>query len=367
MPKPKVILAITKMTGGGAERVVSVWASELAEMGFEVYLLLAGRTDNEYPLSDAVHVLTVAPRYMDYQKLSGYKKYSLRRKLIKNARPDYIISFLSQNRIWTLLCAWGTHAKRIETMRISPWQASGQNGLIGILTKLSFKKCYRLILQSKDQAPYFSDQLRKKAVVVPNPISEIYQTHFKREFPDNVQTIIAAGRLSEQKNYILMVDAYALVSEKLTDSILPVLKIFGAEESPGYREKLKKYIKEKGLEDKILLMGRSSHIEEEYSKADIFLMSSNFEGMPNALAEAMASRLVCISTDCKTGPRDLICSGENGFLVPTNDCQAMANAIICAIKMPKEERIEFGDQARQHIMTYCSKENSIAKLIAILK
>ena len=362
----KVMLSITTLHGGGAERVVSVWASELAERGFSVTVMLAGRVENEYPISNAVSIKAVAPTYKEYQQLSAYQKYKGKRKIMKEVKPDYVISFLSQNRIWTYMCAWGINSKRIETIRNSPWHTDIPTGIAGKITDRCFNKCYRLLLQSSDQGLYFSEKIQKKSVVIPNPISEIYQSHYKKEFSNQVHTFIAAGRLTEQKNYHMMIDAFTLVytSQKKQSDLC--LKIFGGEDSPNYTEKLKTYIKEKGMEEHIYLMGRSSHIEEEYVKGDVFLMSSNFEGMPNALAEAMASRLVCISTDCKTGPRDLIDDKENGYLVPVGDVQAMADAIVQVLEMSREDRIRMSDRAREKIMTYCSKENSISKLCDLL-
>ena len=368
MKKRKVLFSITTLHGGGAERVVSVWAGELAERGYDVTVMLAGHVDNEYPLSSTVKVRTVADRYSEYQQLSVVGKYRGKRKILKEEKPDYLISFLSQNRIWTYLTAWGINCKRIETIRNSPWHTDIPNrGIAGRITFRSFEKCYKLLLQSSDQGAFFSDDIQKKTVVIPNPISEIYEMHYKKTFPDNVTTLIAAGRLSEQKNYPLMIDAFARVIEQIETANKPILKIFGAEDSPKYTEKLREYIKEKGIDKYAYLMGRSSHIEDEYANADVFLMSSDFEGMPNALAEAMASRLVCISTDCKTGPRDLIDHGQNGYLVPVGDAKAMAEAIQKVYNMSKQDRISIGDQARKKIMTYCSKENSITKLCVLLK
>jgi glycosyltransferase involved in cell wall biosynthesis len=120
------------------------------------------------------------------------------------------------------------------------------------------------------------------------------------------------------------------------------------------------------MQNNIFLMGRSATIHEEYKKNDVFLMSSDYEGLPNALMEAMASRLICISTDCKTGPRDLINEGVNGYMVPVGDSNALADTIIKVINMSHEERVVMADAARNKIMTYCSEESSLNRLCEIL-
>ena len=362
----KIMLTTSVLTGGGAERVVSVWASELAEKGYDISLLLAGRTENEYSLSDKVKVYTIAPTYSAYQNMSKIQKILGRHSVLKSVRPDYLISFLPHIQVLSLFTSVGLGIKRIETVRISPWHAEYNHGLNKILWKLCFETGSGIIIQSKDQAGYFRKAVQKKCVVIPNPISEIYETHYKKVFQDNVTTLIAAGRLTEQKNYPMMIDAFALAMGQMQMANKPILKIFGAEDSPDYTEKLRAYIKEKGMDKYVHLMGRSSHIEDEYANADVFLMSSDFEGMPNALAEAMASKLVCISTDCKTGPRDLIDHGQNGYLVPVGDATAMAEAIRKVCIMSKQQRMDIGDLARGKIMTYCSQENSIEKICDLL-
>ena len=95
-------------------------------------------------------------------------------------------------------------------------------------------------------------------------------------------------------------------------------------------------------------------------------MSSDFEGLPNALMEAMASGLVCVSTNCKTGPSDLIESGCNGILVPVGDICSFAEAIERCLKMTKEERANMARLARMRVMSYCSLEHCTDLLCSIL-
>ena len=121
------------------------------------------------------------------------------------------------------------------------------------------------------------------------------------------------------------------------------------------------------MENNILLMGRTPSIEKEYINNDIFLMTSNYEGLPNALIEAMASRLICISTDCKTGPKDLIESGENGFLIETNNIEQLVSAIRLVLDMNNESQNEIAGKARDKILEYCSQTNSAEKLYQLLE
>ena len=119
------------------------------------------------------------------------------------------------------------------------------------------------------------------------------------------------------------------------------------------------YISQLGRSDSIQLMGRTEHIEDAYKSSDLIVLSSDFEGMPNALIEAMACGLPSISTDCPTGPSDLIEDGKNGLLVPMKDVNAMSQAIL-RMYSDRNRAIEMGRNARESIRQKCDA-NAIAK------
>ena len=130
-----------------------------------------------------------------------------------------------------------------------------------------------------------------------------------------ISKIIAVGRLHEQKNYPLLLKAMVDIT-KIKSEI--TLDIFGEGNQKKYLEGL---VDEYGLANHVFLRGRSQSIEKQLQVADMFVMTSDYEGMPNALMEAMAFGVPCISSDCKTGPRSLIKSFENGLLFQTNNVE----------------------------------------------
>ena len=170
--------------------------------------------------------------------------------------------------------------------------------------------------------------------------------------------IVAAGRLIEQKNYPMLIASMKRVTERHPDA---VLKIYG---SGGLEEELENRIKDNNLQNNVFLMGRSDRLKEELSKADIYVLSSDFEGMPNALMEAMAAGLPCISTDCPTGPKDIIESHKTGLLVPVGDEAAMSDAI-CYMYENKDKACEMGIRAREMIKEVCGAERIITELMGI--
>ena len=356
-----IVFAISSLHGGGAERVVSVWASALAERGYRVSVLVYARLENEYPMSEKVEVYPIAASEEECNALPMYKRLSRFRKALKERKPDLVISFLPVVQVYVALASIGLRIPRVETVRNNPWRGELLKTKFEKLWLWCFKSCQALILQSEDQKPFFSKAVQKKSVVIPNPINAFYVENGKTEYNAASHKIVAAGRLAKQKNYKMMIDAVKFVSEEYGDVSL---KIYGIGE---LEEKLNAYIREQGLEDVVRLMGRSNELYNVYKDVDLYVMSSDYEGMPNALAEAMAIGLPCISTDCKTGPRDLINDGENGYLVPCDDAEALAQKIKAIFSMSSEEQRAMGQRAREKVVTYCGEENSLRRLVDLIE
>ena len=358
----KILFAITGMGGGGSERVVSVWASQLAERGYDVGIFTYARKEGEYAVDPRVTRLTMTENIKDYLAMSYVKRYRLMRKIIKEFAPDAVLGFLPRMQIWMAATTVGLNVKRIDTVRNSPWHFYN-----GAITKQLWKLCFKTgdltILQSEDQKPFFSKSVQKKCVIVPNPLNEAYEKEGKTEFAEKATRFVAAGRLSKQKNFPLLIKAFAKACESHSDI---TLDIYGKGDD-AYVAELQALIEELGVNERVRLCGRSDNMHGELMAHDAFLMSSDFEGMPNALAEAMAVGLVCISTDCKTGPRDLIQDGKNGFLVPVGDVDAMAERIKTVADMAPTEIERFGVEARRYVTKLCGRENSLKKLIEAIE
>lgn len=357
----KVVLTIPHLSGGGAERVVSVWASQLAGSGLSVHILVSGRVGNEYPISDKVAIHHIADTYEEYNKLKLLQKIKIRRAVLKHIKPDYVVSFLPHIQIQTFLATIGMKLKRIETIRVSPWSLKFGK-LNRILWNLCINTSYALILQTAEQGLFFPTRVQKKSIVIPNPINDLYRHTFKHSQINLVQRFIAVGRITPQKNYPMMIRAFAQVCK---DNPSIILDIFGEADSKSYKTSIEELIQTLGMGNHIHLCGRSNSIHEEYISHDAFLMSSNFEGMPNALLEAMACGMVCLSTKCKTGPKDMIDNGKSGYLVDVADECAFAKTLMEIVKMSQSERQLMGQCARETIMKVCSSEASIRKLESI--
>ena len=194
-----------------------------------------------------------------------------------------------------------------------------------ILMNKFYKKADAFVFQTHEQLEYFNKSIQDKATIIYNPIKDDFLEDSEKTKYD--KTIIAVGRLVPQKNHKMLITAFSKVVEKHSDY---TLKIFG---KGKLEEELKKHIKNMKLEDKVKLCGISNDIKSELNKSEIFVLASNYEGLPNCLIEAMALGLPVISTDCPCGgPKELIENEKNGILIPVNNKEKMSDAIIRLIE-----------------------------------
>ena len=356
-----VLFAVGSLYGGGAERVVTVWASALAEKGYRVSILVYARLENEYPIDARVNVCPIVSSMEECNAMSIVRRLKLFRDALKKLKPSVVISFLPVIQVYISLAAIGLRIPRIETIRINPWKINIMKTSFAKLWLRCFRTCRALILQSEDQKTFFHPAVQKKSVVIPNPVNSLYVENPKTEYNANSHKIVAVGRLSEQKNYEMMINALKIVAQEYDDVSLD---IYGVGEQEDI---LRAYVKDQDLEGIVKYMGRSNELYRIYQSADLYVMSSDYEGMPNALVEAMAIGLPCISTDCQTGPRDLIDDGENGYLIPCNNADALAEKIAHVFSMSESEQKILGQNARRKVINFCSEENSLNRLIQLIE
>jgi glycosyltransferase involved in cell wall biosynthesis len=198
-----------------------------------------------------------------------------------------------------------------------------------------------IVYQNEHEKSCFSKSLEKKGCIIPNPVSV---AAVKTESSDVIAT---AGRLIEQKNQKILVSAMAQVHKVYPDV---KCRIYG---EGALREALQTQIDELGLQDIVTLEGNVKDIHARLSQCGIFALTSNFEGLSNALIEAMQVGLACITTDYP-GARELITDGENGLVVPMNEADALAKSIIKLI----ENKDGCADTLAQQGQTFAARFNA---------
>ena len=182
-----------------------------------------------------------------------------------------------------------------------------------------YHRAKAIVYQNEHEKSCFSTSLEKKGCIIPNPVSVA-------AVKENLSTIVVtAGRLIEQKNQKILVSAMAQVHKAYPDV---KCRIYG---EGNLRAPLQTQIEELGLQDVVSLEGNVKDIHQRLADCGVFALTSNFEGLSNALIEAMMVGLSCITTDYP-GARELITDGENGLVVPMNDADALAEAIVKLIE-----------------------------------
>ncbi|MDU2201794.1 MAG: glycosyltransferase [Anaerococcus hydrogenalis] len=343
MKNKKIYFYISNLAKGGAERVCINLAEYLYSSGYEVAIITSYKSKIEYNLSSKINRIVLNETYYSgniiYRNLILIKKL---RQIIKNDKPDTIISFMAESNFRLLLSTIGLYTKRIVSVRNDPDKE--YKGIIGrIVGKLILPTADGCVFQTEQAKNWFPKKLRDKSAVIKNPVrEEVFQIVRNPIYG----RIINIGRLEDQKNHKMLINAYEIVLNKYPNS---KLLIYG---EGSLRNELVKIIDHKGLNENIELCGYFDDIDSTLSKADIFILSSDYEGLPNSLMEALSSGVPCISTDCPCGgPRSLIENGVNGMLVPIKDEIKLSEAIIDLLSN-KSKKESFSKKAKEMSKSY---------------
>ncbi len=325
----KILFCIGSLEKGGAERVISNLANSFVENN-EIYIVT---TINkvQYEINKNVKLYSIEDNSTD-SKVSKIKKTKKLYKIIKEINPNVIVSFLREPTFRILILRKIINIPIIVSVRNDP-KVEYKDIKNKLLMRLLYPLADGFVFQTEEAKAFFSKKIQKRSTIIPNPI--------KREFIERQlyegkreKTIVTVGRLEEQKNQELLIDAFYDINKEIDDY---KLIIYG---EGSLRNKLEEKIKIYKMLDKIYLPGIVDNVPEKIEKAKLFVLSSNFEGMPNALMEAMALGLPCISTDCPCGgPKYLINNNVNGYLVNVNDKDDLARTIKTVL-MKKENELD---------------------------
>lgn len=329
----KIVFHLNCLERGGAERVVTNLSGQFAEHGYEVYIATEWQGEDEYeihPEVKRVHVgLTKEQAKRGRASMFLARILNLRR-FLKETDPDIVIAFARKANYRALTATIGTKIPVLISVRIHP---VGYYDFLSdkIQIPLLFRRAAGCVFQTPAQRDFFPEYLRKKSRIILNPISAKFIGNPEPETRE--KAVVHSGRLVDFKNQQMLVRAFVKVHEKHPDYIL---KIFGPDSLDGTKEKLEALITQKHAQGYIKLMGGSDQLEKDMISGAVAAFSSDYEGMPNAMLEAMALGLPVVATDCPPGgPGMVITHGENGLLVPVGDEEALAMAVNRLIEEPK--------------------------------
>lgn len=328
------------MHGGGAERVIALLSSRLSRNNSVSIITLLSSEKSVYPVDEKVKFYSL-PNYGNRIKMLLRIPSDLN-QLMKKLDSDVYISFCTMENVFSLLANHKLNRRLVICERNSP-STEKINIIFKLLRKRLYKEAECIVCQTTDAKMYYQNKYGLDGFVIPNPVSDSLPigTQKKRNH------ICAVGRLSKQKNYPFLIECFSLFHRTHPDY---VLDIYGTGE---LEKSIKKKISEKKLGNSIILHGFVKNVHELIKDAGMYVLSSDYEGMPNALLEALAIGLPCISTDCPIGgPKELIENNENGILVKTGNIKEMVSAMTL-IADDREKAYKFAENAKKIREKYC--------------
>lgn len=324
-----ILFFVSSLHAGGAERVATTLASAWAQRGDQVVLAptYTGRGSCFYPLHDDVKLVWLADRMggIGRKLFAPLAKWLAMRRLIRETQPDIIVSFLTNVNVNVLLASWGMKTPVIVCERTNPAFSASSGRLLKFLRRITYPRASVVCMQTQDSVAAFQDMVPglRDVAVIPNPLpSDLLAMPPVSLVPGaGRHRLLAMGRLVPAKRFGWLIQIWTQLAADFPDWDL---HIWG--EGP-LRAALTQQIAQAGLEQRVLLPGRTDQPWAELAQADAFVLSSQVEGFPNVLLEAMALGLPCATVDCPSGPRELSNDGQEALLTPMNDAAALQQAL----------------------------------------
>lgn len=245
------------------------------------------------------------------------------RALVRERRPQSMLSFLPRSNVPTLLAGLGLQLPIVVSERAHPLHDTSLPWIWRLMRRVAYLRADVVVSQTSAVAAWIYSHWGNEPCVVPNALRPLPQPTGARE-----ELIIGIGRLVRQKGFDLLLEAFARVAPRF-----PGWRVSIIGEGPE-RGRLQAQTVSLGLAGRIDFPGRVRDIETWMSRAGLVVQPSRFEGFPNAVLESMGMGAAVISADCPSGPSDLIDNGENGCLVPVDDVPALADAITRLLSEP---------------------------------
>lgn len=324
----RVMLIISSLAGGGAERVIVDLAHFLAERGYSVTVgTLEGDRADHFSLSLAVHRVRTDIMWESggpLEKIVGtLRRLRMIRRLVVSARPDVVISFIEMTNVRVLVSLIGTGIPVVVSERTDP-RHHHVGGVWHFMRRNSYRIAARVVVQTENVAQWARSWLSaKRVVVIPNAVRRISDTPSSCR-PSGMpqgRIVLGMGRLSREKGFDLLINAFAQTGLH-RDNWSLILLGEGTE-----RLALLAQATALGIAENVHMPGIQSKPGDWLHHTDIFALSSRYEGFPNALLEAMQLGVACVAFDCNSGPAEIIRNDIDGLLLPAEDENALSEAL----------------------------------------
>lgn len=317
--KKQIILINSSLSGGGSERAMTNLANYLNQHDYKVMMVLVRKKEKDYDLDPEVELVQLENNYTKV-RLFFKRLYDLRR-IFKEKTDFCIISFMTDINFFSIVSSLGIRNKTlIVSERNDPSSLKGTTKIMfKIVEQFFYKYADKIVFQTETVKRMYSKKLQDKSSVIPNMVEVDSKL---RNINKINNEIIAVGRLTYQKNFQLLLNSFAEVQKKYPNL---KLSIYG---NGPLREDLISQADSLGISKSVQFYKFEKDILSKVAKAKLFVSTSNYEGISNAMLEALAIGVPSICTDCPVGGASLaIQSGINGFLFPVGNHEELVDKI----------------------------------------
>jgi glycosyltransferase involved in cell wall biosynthesis len=325
----RIVLLVSSMEGGGAERVAATLVNAWAMRGYEVFLVTTflGESRMDYVIRDDVRLIQLRdamPPGAAVTSTFSIAKLRALRSLVRDISPDIIISFLTNVNVSAIAALRGLGAPLVVCERTVAAGSVELTRALRLARWALYQFADALVVQTAEAAGHFHACMLRPppTFVVPNPLpAALHQSPLRANVTAHGGLITAMGRLMPSKQFDGLIRAFG---KAFAHDPAWTLTIWG--EGP-LRSSLQQLIQDMGLDGRVRLCGRTDRPWDALAAAQIFVMSSAYEGFPNVMLEAMALSVACLAYDSPSGTRELACDGNAAVLVRLGDEDGLARAL----------------------------------------
>lgn len=315
----KILFVNSSLTGGGSERVMVLLANEFSKQGYDVTMALVREKEKEtYFLNK--NIKKIKFNYGTRNKLIiAVKRIIKLRKIIKKEQFGVVISFMYDINLTTLIAGQGLKIPIIISERADP-SARKQSKIYKWIEYKYYKKAHKIVFQTEEVKKMYPQDLQKKSQVISNPVNSNLPKCYEGERRKNIASV---GRMVEQKNFFMLIEAFAKFHNIYPDY---KLSIYG---EGTLLEALKEKVNELNISEMVVFPGYVKNVNEEIKDFSMYISTSNYEGISNSMIEALAMGIPTVCTDCPVGGARLMIKNKvNGILIPVGDVEALYNSML---------------------------------------
>lgn len=364
----KIFLFIGSLTSGGAERITVLLGQHWTTCGHDVVLVTMNSKEQDfYSLDSSVRRISLEGSgngRIDKIRSIVIGLIRLRRE-IKEHKPDALVSMMTSSIVLGIVASMGLTVRVYGSERNYPAYQK-INPVWAVLRRLLYRFADGHIAQTKKTAVWLKANTGARNVkVIPNPVAWPIEKFNPKVCPEIVfrterKILLAVGTKPIQKGFDLLLKAFFNLTSIYPEWDLVILGIDPkSHASIGGGAPVQKLAENLGITKRLFLPGKVGNTIDWYQRADLFVLSSRYEGIPNVLLEAMASGCPSIAFDCDTGPSEIIVNGVNGVLIPPENIEALSNGLALLMDN-KSLRAKYGQKGMKVRETF-----SVAKIIGL--